>query len=548
MSQPTKSFSQVYDQIYATLGYEPDSSGMKQSAISNRMVQIGINRAIDTAEFANMFAPGAKDWSIGHTFAFANLVDEIPSAGGTAAGSGTSLYDTYRNIIRGANTTSNPTEVQKKRYADAKALLFDTISEVDNPEYEEDSDDPTVPEKICFVVPSKLYKGYLVAKQAYDSAVVGFYSNKELNAVDWNSVAAQAIIKKLKNKIDNARQALEIAGKAQVEAALATMDTSINSCVALAISDAKGYLDSSKYTDLNTQKDFGVTYAIPSVNLWDEVSLEDKMEAEIEGARTASNAKIARMREELLELEKALNTAKAKGNETSIEKAAEKVEKKKENIEDAQSKLTDKIDEITDKYEGKLSGKVSLFSSFEFDSSSYKEKKHKEDSSYKAGAAASWGLWSAKSDVEVTKGFTSFDAETSKVKITGKIATVKIVRPWFDPTIFKMKDWVTDGIDCVSTGDPKNPGKSVLLMYTTSLVLVKDLAIESKFDTEHNEKSTITTKVSVEVGYGPFKFKGNYGNSKETSTIEKIGNGYKITNKGIQVIGFINEVVPKFPR
>ena len=159
------------------------------------------------------------------------------------------------------------------------------------------------------------------------------------------------------------------------------------------------------------------------------------------------------------------------------------------------------------------------------------------------------GLFSIGLDVSGDTSHKSADEETSDVKITGQIATVQISRPWFDPTIFSLPGWTnnTYGKNKISSGDPTDK-EAVLPMYTTALVLAKNLSIESAFSSSKIDEKTFTIGGGAQIGFGPFKFGPKFSHTQSDFKCEKTAAVYKITNHGVQIIGYINAIVPPCPR
>ena len=135
-----------------------------------------------------------------------------------------------------------------------------------------------------------------------------------------------------------------------------------------------------------------------------------------------------------------------------------------------------------------------------------------------------------------------------------KFTQVPICRPFMDPGIFTMRGWRL-GKDwfefkgketTISNGDEKAPvGR--LVAYPTSALFVRDVTLS--FEGLKSHVTSIAEQVNAggSVGWGPFRIGGSYSNNSEkrNSAVRVENNDIKID--GMQLIGFINNFVPKCP-
>jgi hypothetical protein len=466
------------------------------------------------------------------SIAFAMLVDQIPGIGTTGAPKGGNIAKVYADIIRNANVEFHATDKQKARYENARAVLFSKNVEVPNPDY--DGDDKTISKTITIVKPSSLYEGYITAKTAYDNAIINYFSKYDGEAS--KTIAGQALLRKLQKKIDDAHQALEIAGRVKVETALNEMATSMNEGLSAMIANTKQLFSTAFLGSITG--DWGIDYPIPST--W----AHQTVIGEIEQYLKMKDEQKKLLEQKITECRADLKNAQAAGNEKKIDACQDKLDKATDKLNEFNDKINDKVEQMTEKSEGE----APFYSDFEFTTERYKAHEHSDKNSFGAGVAMSWGLFSAGGSTSGESTHKSADEEQSNVKITGQIATLQIVRPWFDPTIFSLKGWTMSAYkkNEISSGKSDDSG-AALPMYTTALVLAKNLSIESAFSSSHIDESTFSISVDAQIGFGPFKFGPKYSHSSSDFNCEKTDNGYKITNAGVQIIGYINAVVPACP-
>jgi hypothetical protein len=525
-----RAFAQVYDQVYSMLCYTP---GGEDPNKTNKIIQLGINKPINPAKYDKMVTPNNPGGSPQESIEFAILVDQIPGIGKTGNPRGGNIAKVYADIIKNANVEFHATKEQKERYEKARAVLFSKNQEVHNPDY--DGTDETIPQTITIVKPTSLYEGYITAKTAYDNAIINYFSKYDSEAS--KTIAGQALLRKLQKKIDDAYQALEIAGRVKVETALNEMATSMNEGLSAMIANTQQLLSHAFFKDV-AGEGWGIDYPIPSS--WSHQTVIDEIDQYL---KMKSEQKKG-LEQTIAQCQADLQNAQAAGNEKRIDACQDKLDKATDKLSEFNDKIADKVEQMTEKSDGE----APFYSDFEFTNKSSKVHEHADKNSFEAGVKMSWGLFSAGGSTSGESTHKSADEEYSDVKITGQIATLQIVRPWFDPTIFSLTGWTNSayGKNKISSGKADDKD-AVLPMYTTALILAKNLSIESAFSSSHIDESTFSISVDAQIGFGPFKFGPKYSHSSSDFNCEKTESGYKITNAGVQIIGYINAVVPACP-
>lgn len=179
------------------------------------------------------------------------------------------------------------------------------------------------------------------------------------------------------------------------------------------------------------------------------------------------------------------------------------------------------------------------------DSSNVQTSSSSSSRSWGGGVDASWGLWSVGGSTSGSSGSTHFDSKEDKFKMSAKIGLVRIYRPWFNTAFFKLKNWTVDDMGANGISDGK--GKGALPMVTTALIVARDFKLEGSFSSKAVDTMRSAVSGSTSVGWGPFKVSGNYSQSSSSESQKSSFNGSTLTVPGLQVIGYVNSLIPASP-
>ena len=141
------------------------------------------------------------------------------------------------------------------------------------------------------------------------------------------------------------------------------------------------------------------------------------------------------------------------------------------------------------------------------------------------------------------------DQETSDLQISFRFCRVAIRRPWLMLSVLRLQGWHFTGqpAGSFSTGRvDSNPGSFPLL--PTAFIAVRDLQISgtwSKRDRAIAELAAAGTGGTV--AFGPFALSGKYGTDQAGAAYNAQFDGKTLTAKGLQILGWINQVVPFSP-
>ncbi|MEH1836188.1 MAG: hypothetical protein V7L29_30070 [Nostoc sp.] len=183
------------------------------------------------------------------------------------------------------------------------------------------------------------------------------------------------------------------------------------------------------------------------------------------------------------------------------------------------------------------------------DSKSLRVSEHSDYSKMSAGGSASWGLWSVGGSFSKEDSHQSMDKTTTALTVSFKFARVDITRPWLNFLLFNIKGWKTEGYSAseISNGTKTQPLKTPFPNLPTSFIALRDLKITANWGHEDSSfiKSKLSTKASV--GWGPFAVSGAYSQGSEDKKFNSDFDGRTISNDGLQIIGWVNTIVPACP-
>jgi len=180
----------------------------------------------------------------------------------------------------------------------------------------------------------------------------------------------------------------------------------------------------------------------------------------------------------------------------------------------------------------------------------------KSTSQWSAGGSVSFGLFSvgasasgSKIEVDQNQKATNFRAEL-------EFTQVPIIRPWFKPGFFAMRGWTLDKLWDLNydkkvsdggEGKPEGKPDGRLVAYPINALFVRNVVLKS--DQSQSQMNYMSSKISGggRVGWGPFSIGGSYSRGKEKRDFTAHAEGGAVTIPGMQLIGFINNIIPKSP-
>lgn len=177
--------------------------------------------------------------------------------------------------------------------------------------------------------------------------------------------------------------------------------------------------------------------------------------------------------------------------------------------------------------------------------------KHYENESWSAGGGVNLGLWSFGANASHSTSTYSSDFRTESFRLSMELAPVLISRPWFSAEFFKNRGWTLkkgDGWffdDFPSDG--ARPPRGKLIGYATQAIFARNIVIESREFVDAYQSSQSQTEVGGSVGWGPICLSGSYSTSEGSTHFNSQVDGARLVVPGMQIIGFVNELVGKAP-
>ena len=179
---------------------------------------------------------------------------------------------------------------------------------------------------------------------------------------------------------------------------------------------------------------------------------------------------------------------------------------------------------------------------------------HKVDTSKKesfgGGTSGSYGLfsWGGKMQRDSTDTYSRADTENFGLKV--ELAKIPLRRTWMDAGIFSSRAWRFDAQmypESEHLSDGGNPPNGTMVAYPSALLVARNLELNMDMTSETNTYSFEKITGSARGGWGPFSIKGNYSKETTKQTHDYVSDHKGIKAPGMQIIGFVCQVLPKCP-
>ncbi|UNO40494.1 hypothetical protein [Streptomyces sp. MST-110588] len=174
-----------------------------------------------------------------------------------------------------------------------------------------------------------------------------------------------------------------------------------------------------------------------------------------------------------------------------------------------------------------------------------------EAHSYAASAGIKNGIWGWGGGVEGggSKYQSHLSEETKNLKVSFQYCLCTISRPWLDGTLFSTPHWKTSQYDpgTISTGKRDQSG-TALPMLPVSFLCLRNVSITADWHKSDSENANRAAKFDSEVTWGPFKLAGYSQNDESRSHHMRADwDGSTLTQKGLQIVGWLHSIVPYCP-
>lgn len=168
--------------------------------------------------------------------------------------------------------------------------------------------------------------------------------------------------------------------------------------------------------------------------------------------------------------------------------------------------------------------------------------------SWGGGGGASYGLWSVSASASYAEQKSHFKSDGELSGLEVELIRVPIRRSWWDPTVFGDRGWKFDPqVSNAVLSDGGHPPTGEMTAYSTAMIVARNLKLGVKLTTEENSHVATQFSASGSVGWGPFSVKGNYSRNTDKKTHDFVQTAAGIEAAGMQVIGFVCELLPKSP-
>lgn len=193
--------------------------------------------------------------------------------------------------------------------------------------------------------------------------------------------------------------------------------------------------------------------------------------------------------------------------------------------------------------------KAKIFNRFTLNSKKMKVDENSKFQQYGGKTSFGWGLWSVDASVEHSSEENNRHTNCENIEIKMEIAVVNLVRPWFDGNIFRMEGWHNDAYPSGKISSGKfDDVNAAMPLVPTGFVIVKNVEIKGDFKGEDEFFAKQSTTGGASIGYGPFRLGGHYSEGDSQHTFNSKYENGTITIPGMQIIGFISEVIPYSPK
>jgi hypothetical protein len=164
------------------------------------------------------------------------------------------------------------------------------------------------------------------------------------------------------------------------------------------------------------------------------------------------------------------------------------------------------------------------------------------------GAGAGFGLWSFGGSFQRNKDDKYARCDTNDVDIAFSLAKIPIRRSWMDGGVLRSRNWALN-YDLTSRAEnfSDGAGKGTMPLVPVALLVARDVRLNFSMSSEVNTYAMEEISGSARAGWGPFSVRGNYYKKTEKQTHDFVRDGKGLEIKGMQVIGFVLESVPKCP-
>jgi len=280
----------IYDRLFDAITYQP-SGGKNPFTESETFIHFSKNAALDKDSFSNPRTPSNPLGDLKTSEEFSRMVNVISPMSLEWENTGTSLSETYENIVNGANTNTKVDEKAKAMYEKAYDYLHPEKTEK-NALTDEEVTQRTDGED--YVNYENNMDDYVSAIMTYRGAYNLYLDDLESKDDEIKSKADrnwQATAPSLENEIKKAYRKLTAGNAKYVEQALAILSTTINDGIRQALESARDAVgDDRKFTSSLGMPDKWL-FSYPSPANWTDDDNPNFTDFKISGGNTKIRSK-----------------------------------------------------------------------------------------------------------------------------------------------------------------------------------------------------------------------------------------------------------------
>jgi hypothetical protein len=184
-----------------------------------------------------------------------------------------------------------------------------------------------------------------------------------------------------------------------------------------------------------------------------------------------------------------------------------------------------------------------------FDSSTATSNQHSDYTSVGGGGGFSIGLWSVGGGASSQTSHFHSDASAQHIHVSYQYALVTIRRPWMNGLLFGLPGWRTDVAPkgMFSSGSRSNQANTKFPLLPQAFLVIKNLVITGDFSSSELNQASSAISANASVGWGPFSVSGSYKHGSSDQHAKGTANASGIHVPFVQIIGWVNEILPFCP-
>ena len=190
------------------------------------------------------------------------------------------------------------------------------------------------------------------------------------------------------------------------------------------------------------------------------------------------------------------------------------------------------------------------WATFDSKTSNFSQSNSSEYTSGGGSAGFSLGIFSIGGGGGHSQTSQHMSAQTSDIQISFSYKLVTVRRPWLTFSLFGLPGWDMSNMykkGSISNGTKASQLASKMPLLPTSFVVVKGVVIKAKWSQQDRDFIKKQTSAGGGFGIGPFTISGSYAHSSTKETFTSSIAGDSIIIPGVQIIGWISQVVPYSP-